>query len=388
MEPGFAQFPVAKGDIVVPAPVLHVVNKDTLMLYERDVENPLEHPIGMSLLMNYCFGHSESTMLLCPMTSAILLNHCSKRGMDCGPNGPNAEIRWSSEWDTQSYQWRDATLNKISKQKRRLLSFEIVALRDISPGEEGASICLLKVSMSLPSLFPHPFVSSVFIDYGVEWEKAWQKHVRHWVPPSIDENFISAQEANSRSGPIADDFISGDLRETVNHPYLFTGCVYGDEQSSIRNSNYTRPNKGWKNLSDVEILETYATSGEPFVYETEGYARHYERSHWPCSVLYQETEGKYTVRIHQSPLRGVEPSTTDWDENEVPRILTNYSQASIHYFVKASKIDQNLPLVFRQPIGLPDGMFPDIWKNLAAEKFKNSTTPLLRKKKTRSNIIS
>jgi hypothetical protein len=122
---------------VVPAPVLHVVNKETLMLYERDVEDPEDHPIGMSLLVNYCLSHPESSLLLCPMTSAILLNHCSVRTMDCGPAGPNAKIRWSTGWDTPSREWREKTLGEIKEEKRRLLSFEVVALRDIAPGEEG-----------------------------------------------------------------------------------------------------------------------------------------------------------------------------------------------------------------------------------------------------------
>jgi hypothetical protein len=107
------------------------------MLYGRDVEDPEDEKIGMSLLINYCWGHPKSSVLLCPMTSAILLNHCSKRTKDCGPAGPNAKIQWSSGWDTPSHRWRSKSLREIKEQKGRLLSFEVVALRDIAPGEEG-----------------------------------------------------------------------------------------------------------------------------------------------------------------------------------------------------------------------------------------------------------
>jgi hypothetical protein len=140
----FAQFRISRGEIVVPAPVLHVVEKEALTLFNRDVpsddDSPLDiapYMIGPSLLMNYCFGHTESSMLLCPMTSAILLNHCSIRTKECGSDGPNAEIRWSSGWDEPSHKWRNKTLDEIDEQKGRLLSFEVVALRDIAPGEEG-----------------------------------------------------------------------------------------------------------------------------------------------------------------------------------------------------------------------------------------------------------
>ncbi|KAG7362845.1 SET methyltransferase domain containing protein [Nitzschia inconspicua] len=360
---GFAQFPISKGEIVVPAPVLHVVNKETLMLYERDVEDPEKHEIGMSLLINYCLNHPESSLLLCPMTSAILLNHCSERTRDCGPTGPNAMIRWSTGWDDPSVEWREKTLDAIREEKRRLLSFEVVALRDITPGEE------------------------VFIDYGVEWELAWQRHVNQWTPPKIGDHFLSAQEANERQGPVMDEFVSGDLRKSVNHPYLFTGCQYwessaeedsrdDDDDEGSRDlsvSNYTVPNKRWKSMSDAEILETYSSPGTEFVYGKGGYIDHEEHSHWPCSVIRQESDGLYTVRIHQSPLRGAEPTETDWDKNDLPRILTNYSQNSIHYFVKPSAIDQKLPGVFRHPIGIPDAIFPKQWKNIPARVFANST---------------
>jgi hypothetical protein len=168
------------------------------------------------------------------------------------------------------------------------------------------------------------------------------------------------------------ELVSGDLRKEVDHPYLFTGCQYWETNQGI-NSNFTEPNKSWKKMSDADILATYSTSGKEFVYDEGGYVDHEERSHWPCSVIREEAKGRYTVRIHMSPLRDVEPATTVWSENDLPRILTNYNQASIHYFVKASAIDQKLPEVFRHPVGIPDDLFPKQWKNLGAQQFKNST---------------
>jgi hypothetical protein len=169
-----------------------------------------------------------------------------------------------------------------------------------------------------------------------------------------------------------EELISGDLRKRVDHPYLFTGCQYWEKRRHIH-SNFTVLNEDWKAMSDADILATYSTSGEEFVYDERGYVDHAEHSHWPCSVIRQDSEGRYTVRIHQSPLRNVEPATTKWSQNRLPRILTNYSQGSIHYFVKASAIDQRLPGTFRHFIGIPDDMFPKQWKNLRAQQFKNST---------------
>ena len=144
---GYSQYGVKFNDIVVPSPVLHVTNKETLMLYRRGIvenkeldsfkKNPDSFKLGMSLLLNYCFGHSESSMLMCPMTSAMLINHCSNRTKECGPKGPNAEVRWSSGWDIASHEWRNKSLPVIDDHNGRILSLEIVSLRDIAPNEEG-----------------------------------------------------------------------------------------------------------------------------------------------------------------------------------------------------------------------------------------------------------
>ena len=137
---GFAQYGVPKGDIVVPTPVLQTVYKDILTLYEQDVnvmEDPKKYELGKGLLHNYCFGHTDSSMLLCPMTGAMLINHCSMRTKECGPDGPNAEVRWSSGWDADSHEWRNKTLEEINAKFGRILSLEVFATRDIAPGEEG-----------------------------------------------------------------------------------------------------------------------------------------------------------------------------------------------------------------------------------------------------------
>ena len=136
---GYAQYGVPKGDIVVPSPVLQTVHKEILTLYERGVnvrEDPEKYKIGTNLLYNYCFGVMESSMVLCPLTSAMLINHCSLREKKCGPHGPNAKVQWSSTWDLDSIPWREKSLEEIDTKFGRVLSLEVVATRDIAPNEE------------------------------------------------------------------------------------------------------------------------------------------------------------------------------------------------------------------------------------------------------------
>lgn len=198
----------------------------------------------------------------------------------------------------------------------------------------------------------------------MEWELAWSQHLKNYKPPKAVNGWISAKEANDITQEILPAFISGDLRETVSHPYLFTACQYyaseSDEHKVYNGKVYNSDQ--WQSLTDEEILKTFAESGIDYGYWDErGYTKHSDYTHWPCSVLKKDSDGKYTVRIHQSPYH----DDTPWEWQGLPRILTSYDRANIHYFVKPYAADQFLPGTFRHPLGIPDDMFPSRWKNMA-----------------------
>lgn len=325
----FAQFPIKKGEIISPLPLLQLVER-----------NFSQHEV----LVNYCFRHKDSSMMLCPLSNAALLNHCSIRTKQCGERGPNAAYRWASKWDSTTATWRQLSLDEVASKRERGLSFEIVALRDILHGEE------------------------VFFDYGVEWEEAWTRHVKNWSPPPKVDGFLTAKKANENDKRILDEFMSGDLRKTVEHEHLFTACQYWWDDVDEHEFYSDTTIKDWKSLSDAEILERYADDGEEYS-DGVAYSRHKYWRHWPCTVIRREEneghdEDLYTVRIHQSPFH----DQTDWDKHNLPRILFGYHREGIHYFVQPLKSDQHLPGVFRHPIGIRDDMIPDNWKDLRSRK--------------------
>jgi hypothetical protein len=93
----FAQHALSAGDMIVPVPLLHIDDRGLLDIYEGSRNTGRKQ-----LLLNYCIGHPESIILLCPSTNANLINHCSTRRPDlCGPNknGPNAVFQWSKGWN-------------------------------------------------------------------------------------------------------------------------------------------------------------------------------------------------------------------------------------------------------------------------------------------------
>lgn len=318
----FAHFAMKKDEIVVPVPTLQIVNKDVLTMW--DPETGTRN--STQLLINYCFGHSESSLLLCPITNAILINHCSSRkpGPGC-KNGPNAKVQRASAWDGSGPQWWDMSMEELALQESRGINMEIVALRDIMQGEE------------------------VFIDYGPEWEAAWEKHVASWTPPQRSKRFMPAVTANRIPTLALKQFISHDLRKVKNHPNLFTACIYWDSTLDSEVTIDGDPN-WWKKLSDEELMNTYANDGSRF---TQDYEEHSDKSHFKCHVIDSNERGtKYTVRIVVS-------------KKHVPVFLYNYPRDSIHFFSKPYSSDQHLPNAFRHHIGIADEIMPVQWKDRA-----------------------
>ena len=82
---------MAKGEIIAPASLLQITNRDEIKIPAFEGEN-------IQLLLNDCFGQDDSSLLLCPNTNAILLNHCSDRRPELHPCGedamPNAGYRF------------------------------------------------------------------------------------------------------------------------------------------------------------------------------------------------------------------------------------------------------------------------------------------------------
>jgi hypothetical protein len=324
----FAQFDIAEGEIVVPAPMIHVIDRDALAILDKD-----GNQVGVQLLINYCFGHRESSLLLCPNTNAVLINHCSKRWKSkCTVN---AEIRWSDPgWDETSDSFRKMTLKDLATQPFRGLSADIVAIRHIPRGGE------------------------VFLDYGLDWEEAWLKHVNLWKPlPSMP----SAKVVNDLKDP-PNYLLSNDLREEVHHPHLFAGCQYFETKED-NNKVWAQRDPSWRNLTDEKILKKFARDGSKFVGQ---YSNHDDLSYWPCVIFRpkpnEDDDETYTVRILQQHF----PDTKHqpWYFHDLPRILTKYPRKSIHFFVNSSDRDQLQEGVFRHHIGFPDEIFPEHWKNL------------------------
>lgn len=120
----FAARPLSKGERVVPVPLLHMPDRS---VFVRDSADGGGGTIRTEeLLINYCFGHSESTLLLCPVTNSLLINHCSpRRAGGCGggeaidgadiSDTPNAKLQWAVDWDPNTPRSLTKTVEELAQ---------------------------------------------------------------------------------------------------------------------------------------------------------------------------------------------------------------------------------------------------------------------------------
>eukprot|EP00934_Nitzschia_sp_Nitz4_P001267 Nitzschia sp. Nitz4//scaffold24_size164493//61516//63539//NITZ4_002322-RA/size164493-snap-gene-0.4-mRNA-1//1//CDS//3329544096//1267//frame0 len=183
----FANRFIPKGGLVAPAPLVHVPNYNALKIFKTklgdngEVVPDRDRPFLFQLLLNYCFGHEQSTLVLCPYgLLTAWINHSPE---------PNARIQWSKEM--RHPDWLERPFSEWGHEYHTGLQIDFVALRDIEEGEE------------------------IFIDYGTAWQEAWDRHVETFVPRG--PNYLPSYELN-KLDPATIDF-----RTIHDRDYLLDG---------------------------------------------------------------------------------------------------------------------------------------------------------------------
>jgi hypothetical protein len=282
----FANRFIPKGGLVGPAPSIHVPDLAMLKMY-RPKDSPdgervlpdLDGPRTDQLILNYCFSHQDSTLLLCPyglLTS--LINHSK--------NKANAKIVWSKEM--RHKEWLEQPIDKWAKELHTGLSIDFVALRDIEEGEE------------------------VFIDYGEIWQKAWEEHVRNFVPRA----YIPAYELNEMT----------DVE------------IHTNDERPPEKDGVKLWCRGWyKKLSGVKNNGLDSQ----------------------CRVLKRTGDGKYLVQLIQEDEDETSQQTTVIDGP----ILWNVPSDVFYFADMPYQRDHHQFSSFRKAMMIPDEIFPDAWKN-------------------------
>ena len=303
----FAKRIMEKGTVVAALPMVHLPNRDKLVIYgetvsEDGVERDLSRPIHHQLLLNYCFGHRDADLLLCPYgVSTSLVNHSREKA--------NVRLEWSKTL-TQHPEWFNQTPSKWSHSESAGLAMELVATRDIAVGEE------------------------IYFDYGEEWETAWDEHVASWSPDASTKRYKDATELNSDMeivlSTVDEDWL--DLRESVTT--FCRGTYLAERGFRVRENP---PNEDARPRYRCRIVDRYERNGE-IRYNAEYLAIGDDL------VPDDETEELLQTQVD---VRGI--------AFELPRDAFLFEPSMY------SK-DFNQPWSFRHDIRIPDRLFPDAWK--------------------------
>ena len=314
----FATRHLRKGDIVVPVPLIHIPDRELLDMYHFRAE-PFQRirgdpnlPRRPQLLLNYCLGHRDSTLLLSPYGPLFnLINHNQTMA--------NVRLQWASPKRSQhDPEMLQKNITEFDNLRQAVLAMEVVALRDIEPNEE------------------------IFLDYGDEWEAAWQKHVREWKPVEGADTYVSAFEMNNRFGHVyRTEF------EQVRNPYP-TNLMLKLHKAFL-NSHVSRT---WLK-SHPEAVREVSTRFNP------------ERS-VECEILrYTMSEKRilYTVVVPKHGPVQKNIRKKEWQIVQVP-------QEAIFFQDRPYTSDMFLENAFRHDIRISDELFPEEWKNLKLNQTK------------------
>ena len=219
----FATRSLSEGSIVAPMPLVPL-SKFVLELDKDPTDGTYSNK---QLLLNYCFGHPQSSLLFFPYSSTVhFINHS---------DDPNSFVRWSESDLSQT-----ENFDREPSEVYTGLIMEVVALRDLKLGEE------------------------VTLDYGEAWTEAWNNHVSNWANHS-DESPINPativetmNEDTNKSKPIKT------VKEQENSPY--PTCVRTACYSSEHNGTYVYTNFAHENLRFCHIQDR-VRKGDEYWYE-------------------------------------------------------------------------------------------------------------------------
>jgi hypothetical protein len=279
----FATRHLPKGTEVGYAPLVHIGEAGSSLLQFTYPDKRTKPDI----IWNYSFGHRNSTLILTPYGAGVnYINHSSR--------DPNVRIQWPSDelvahkpnWLRKDVGYLRETTGKVG------LSFDYIALRDIAEGEE------------------------IFMDYGEDWERAWEHHMETYEAP------VDADDYQHSSNYHIDYLKTPSELESSPYPSnLHTLC-----KLSYR-----------KNTEDGKFY--FMSILRP------------DNHHVYCEVLERFDDKDYTVEM----------TIPDTGEKIVVHQVT--SPEGIGLFDKAFSQDMHLLQSFRHIMHIPDDMFPKTWKN-------------------------
>jgi SET domain len=312
----FATRRIKKGDVIIPMPVVHVRRHHMEIYHGDDYEDETAEfwLDGKQLLLNYCYGHPESSLLLFPYAPVSnYINHNVSQA--------NAELRWSS-LSNHHGEWLQRSPDSLDAEDHSGLIMELVANRDINANEE------------------------IFLNYGTAWETSWDGFVRNWNLSSYDKGFASSEVLNQRLEWLKT------TDELDSEPYTFSNNDHGMTVCFIA--------KLFKSIVETEpgSMRTFRWNGSNKIFFSADYAH-------PCEVVERNIGSVDIDRVHdrQDSVLPLQVTYTVILDDEDVKIV-DVPRKAIQFFDKQYMSDNNWRKAFRHEMQLPEQMVPPAWRDL------------------------
>ena len=313
----FANRFIPKDGLVAPLPLIHVGDRNVLTMYDSilDAERGVlrrnaSAPYHQQLLLNYCFGHRDTSLLLCPYgLLTALINHSHQK--------PNARIVWSK--NQRHPEWLEEPHHTWDHTNHAGLSFDLVALRDIEEDEE------------------------ILIDYGEEWEKAWQEHVANFDVPR--RGYMPAFEMNQRVD-------------------LQIKTIYETDYEQIEGI-YTYCRKPMVDLVLGGLVDDEELNLEVKDLEDNGC--------YPCRVIHRSHNDSYIAELFVRSDK--EHPTGLWEVpvDRVKYVLLDVPRDTFYFRDAFYARDHHQYWTFRHDMRMPDDIFPTAWRDSLQQPVETAT---------------
>lgn len=271
----FAARFIPKGTRIALAPLVHIADG-------KAVDGWGHEHVKQELVRNYSFGHKDTSLLLTPHGAGVgLINHAA--------TSSNVKLQWpTEELPCHNPVFLKSPIQALSQEKKPRISLEYVVTRNVYPGEE------------------------LFLNYGPEWDAAWDRHVRKWRPQT--EWFVHPSQIN-KNEPIRTE---QELGYDPYPPNLYLQCAVSHAPDEYYGDYVHAPTT--------------------------------EKVDWaPCNVVSRTDEWVYKIEL------------TNSDGNNI--LVKDVPHSAIAFETHAATSDWALPDAFRHEMTLPDSLIPNIWRD-------------------------
>jgi hypothetical protein len=329
------------------------------------------------LLLNYCYGHVESSVLLFPYGLFVnYINHApsSHDDSESSKGGPvaNVKLRWSerlmnttSSSSSSNNSNNDSDLRTLSptqlwehSTRPDGLILELVATRDIQPDEE------------------------ILLDYGSIWSQSWKQYNDQYGEMILKLADDHALETEYSQAYIMDEAVTNlrTAEEQVSFPYadnVFTACFYrydvnnDDEDADDESKKKKKMEEGTTNKGKTQATPWKMTPG---LFDMTNLR--------PCKVISREpANDRFATQINDGRMPQGEMVYTAIIQNRpglplnerIPKgtkhVVSGIPRGAFRFVDRPYTTDVHLDGVFRHNIGVEEmGLYPEAWLDLKKSK--------------------